>query len=60
MAKVTMTNISTELSEKELQELEDLENRDIEYDIDSPRMTEDMLKQFHRFNVLPMTIDSKK
>lgn len=57
MATITMTNISTDLTEDEIKELEMLDNRTIEYDEDSPRMTKDMLRQFHRFNVIPITIE---
>lgn len=58
MAKITMTNISTDLTDAEKRDLDMLDNREIIYDDDSPRMTSDNLKQFHRFNVIPIKIES--
>ena len=57
MAKVTVTGISPELTAKEIQELEALEDREIVYDDDSPRMTEQMLAQFHSFDYIPLRIE---
>lgn len=58
MAIITMTGISAELTEEDYRDLEALETREIEYDDDSPKMTEQMLSQFHRFNTIPVKIDS--
>ena len=57
MAKVTVTGISPELTAKEIEELEALEDREIVYDDDSPRMTEQMLAQFHSFDYIPLRIE---
>lgn len=58
MAIITMTGLSTELTEEDLKDLEALEDREVIYDDDSPRMTEKMLSQFHRFTTIPVKIDS--
>lgn len=58
MAMITMTGLSHELTEDERKELDALEGREIIYDDDSPRMTEKMLSQFHRFSTIPIAIDS--
>lgn len=58
MAKITMTNISTDLTEEEKKDLEMLENRAIVYDEDCPRMSDTMLRQFHNFNMIPIKIES--
>lgn len=57
MAIVTMSGLSTELTEEEIKDLEALETRDIIYDEDSPEMTDHMLSQFHRFNEIPVHIN---
>ena len=42
--------LPTELTEQELAELESAEHMPITFDEDSPEMTADMLKQFHRMD----------
>ena len=52
-----MTGISPELTAQEIEELEALDGREIVYDDDSPRMTEQMLSQFHSFDYIPLRIE---
>lgn len=47
MVRVKMNEIDTELTEDEIKELEEAEDRPIVYDVDSPQMTSKMLNQFH-------------
>ena len=49
MAKISMSDISPELTPEELQELEAAEKMPVIFDEDCPEMTEKMLQQFHRF-----------
>ena len=63
MAKVMMRDISPDLSEEELEVLDALDSREIVYDEDSPKMTPEMLSQFHRFDQIPVRVsdsDMKK
>ena len=63
MAKIMMRDLSPELTEDELRELDALDEREITYDEESPEMSKDMLAQFHRFDQVPVRIsdsDMKK
>lgn len=46
MVKMSFKDISSELNQKELQQLEDAAARTILFDEESPEMTEEMLAQF--------------
>ena len=46
MVKMNFKDISSELNQKELQQLEDAAARTILFDEESPEMTEEMLSQF--------------
>ena len=48
MVKMNFKDLKDELTQTELQELEDVAARAIIYDEESPEMTPDMLKQFKR------------
>ena len=50
MAKISMSDISPELTPEELQELEAAEKMPVIFDEDCPEMTEKMLQQFHRMD----------
>ena len=50
MAIIMMNELSPELTEQEIQELEEAEKKPPIYDDDSPCMTSEMLKQFRPFN----------
>ena len=52
MVRVKMNEIDTELTEDEIKELEEAEDRPIVYDVDSPQMTSKMLNQFHAFDAV--------
>lgn len=56
MAKVMMSEITSELTPEELQEIEAASLRPVTYDEDSPEMTAEMLKQFHGFNTIPISV----
>ncbi len=49
MGSVYMRDISTKLTDEELEELKAAESKPIVYDEDCPQMTEEMLKQFRPF-----------
>ena len=48
--KVSMNELSGELSVQELSELEEAEKKQIHFDDDSPEMTAEMLRQFKRMS----------
>lgn len=48
--KISMNELTSELTQEELLELEAAENRPVVYDEDCPEMTEEMLSQFKRMN----------
>lgn len=48
--KISMNELTPELTQEELLELEAAENKPIVYDEDCPEMTEEMLSQFKRMN----------
>ena len=50
MAKITMNELSAELTAEELRELEDAEKKDHVLDEESPSMTMEQLMQFKRIN----------
>ena len=50
MAKITMNELNTELTEEELQELEAAERMPPVFDEESPAMTTEQLLQFKRIN----------
>lgn len=50
MAKITMNELSAELTAEELRELEDAEKKDTVLDEESPSMTMEQLMQFKRIN----------
>lgn len=56
MAKVMMSEVSDELTAEEIQEIEAASQRPVTYDEDSPEMTDEMLKQFHGFNTVPINV----
>ncbi len=63
MAKIMMRDLSPELSEEELKDLDALDGREIVYDEDCPEMTSTQLAQFHRFDQIPISVsdsDMKK
>ncbi|MBO5153446.1 MAG: hypothetical protein J6C00_03715 [Eubacterium sp.] len=56
MATIYMSNVSSELTEDEKNELAAAEKMPIIFDEDCPEMTEDMLKQFHRMDSVVLKI----
>ena len=50
MVKINMSELSSELTEEELVELEAAAEKPPVYDEDSPEMTQEMLMQFKRMN----------
>ena len=56
MVRVKMNEIDTELTEDEIKELEEAEDRPIVYDVDSPQMNSKMLNQFHAFDAVPIRV----
>ena len=56
MAKISMSDISPELTPEELQELEAAEKMPVIFDEDCPEMTEKMLQQFHRMDSVVVKI----
>ena len=50
MARLTIREIGQELSEEELRELNEADNREVVFDEDSPEMTPEMLLQFKKQN----------
>lgn len=62
MAKVTMNSLPTELTPEEAAELEAAARKPIVFDDDCPEMTDEMLKQFHKTDMVMVRIspDSMK
>lgn len=56
MAKIMMNSLSAELTPEEVEELEAAEKMPIVFDEDCPEMTSDMLKQFHRTDMVMVKI----
>lgn len=56
MAKVMMNSLPAELTPEEMAELEAAEKMPITFDDDSPEMTNEMLKQFHRMDKVTIRI----
>lgn len=56
MGKISMKNLSGALTAEEEKEIDNACEKVITYDEDSPEMTESMLKQFHRFDEIPVSI----
>lgn len=52
MRKGMMNSLSAELTPEEVEELEAAEKMPIVFDEDCPEMTSDMLKQFHRTDMV--------
>ncbi|MBR3306989.1 MAG: hypothetical protein IKI75_07040 [Lachnospiraceae bacterium] len=59
MAIVTMNSVSPTLSEEEIREIERAETLPMFFDEDCPEMTDEMLKQFHRMDSVPVRISSE-
>ena len=59
MAKISMSDISPELTPEELQELEAAEKMPVIFDEDCPEMTEKMLQQFHRMDSVVVNFPGK-
>ena len=53
MGRVLMSEVSSDLTAEEMQEIEALEERPIVFDEDCPEMTDEMLEQFHAFHTVP-------
>ena len=56
MAKVTMNSLPAELTPEEIAELEVAEKIPVTFDDDCPKMTSEMLKQFHKMNKVTLSI----
>lgn len=56
MGRISMKDLSDTLTKEEEKEIDEASKKPIVYDDDSPRMTESMLQQFHRFNEVPVYI----
>lgn len=56
MVRMKMTDIDENLTDEEKRELEQADNKPIVYDSDSPQMTDEMLKQFHAFDAVPIRV----
>lgn len=56
MAKVTMNSLPAELTPKETAELEAAEKMPVTFDDDCPELTAEMLKQFHRMDMITIKI----
>ena len=56
MVRVKMSDIDEQLTNDEIIELQEAKKKPIIYDDDSPKMTSDMLKQFHGFDSIPILI----
>ena len=56
MAKVTMHSLPANLTKEEMAELEAAEKMPIIFDDDCPEMTEEMLSQFHRTDMVTIQI----
>lgn len=58
MAKITMSSLPAQLTPEELAELEAAEKMPIIFDDDCPRMTDDMLKQFHKMHKITIKVST--
>lgn len=56
MGKISMKELSETLTPEEENEINEAYSKPISYDKDSPEMTAEMLKQFHRFDEIPVHI----
>lgn len=56
MAKVMINSLPPELTPEEMAELEAAEQMPITFDDDCPEMTDEMLKQFHRMDMVTIKI----
>lgn len=56
MARISMKDLSDTLTPEEEKEVSEAYKKPIVYDEDSPEMTTEMLKQFHRFDEIPVYI----
>lgn len=56
MGKISMKDLSDTLAQEEIKEIDEAYKKPIVYDEDSPEMTADMLRQFHRFDEVPVYI----
>lgn len=56
MVQIQYSDITTELTPEEIEELETAEKMPIIYDEDSPKMTSKMLKQFHPANTITIKL----
>lgn len=54
MAKVMMNSLSPELTPEEMAEIEAAEKLPVIFDDDCPEMTEEMLREFHRMDMVPV------
>ena len=60
VSRVLMSEVSAELTAEEMQEIEALNESPIIFDEDCPEMTDEMLKQFHRFHTVPINVSALK
>ena len=56
MVRMKMSDLSSELTEQEKEELRMADSMPIVYDDDSPEMTPEMLRQFHSFDSIPIRV----
>ena len=56
MAKISIKDLSKDLTPEELAELNALDKREIEYDEDSPELTIEQIKQFRRMDRNKQTV----
>lgn len=56
MIRMKLSDIDGVLTDQEIQELHMADALPIEYDEDSPEMSLEMLKQFHRFDAVPVRV----
>ncbi len=56
MAKVIMNSLPPQLTKEELAELEAAEKLPVTFDNDSPEMTDEKLKQFHRMDTVTVKL----
>ncbi len=56
MARVMMNSLTAELTPEEVAELEAAEKMPITFDEDCPEMTSEMLKQFHRMDMVTVKL----
>ena len=56
MVRVKMSDIDYSLTDEEKREIEEAERKPIVFDDESPEMTQEMLKQFHAFDAVPIRV----